>query len=362
MKLVRFLMKLSHETVTIELKNGTQVTGAIQGVDVAMNMHLRSVKMTIRGREQMQLDTLSIRGNNIRYIQLPDSLPLDTLLVDDEPRKKPSQRRFGSGRGRGGARGRGGGRGGRGGSRGYGRIRDILIKRGYAFVELDDPRDADDAVYELNGRSIMGMRLQRVNLGVVETHGVHDVVVTLVRVLALAVVQALVAGVGAVLDHAVMKDLGVNVRAAVLQQNVIVLGAAMFLEAVIVPAVLASTIRRLVLTLLHVHAVALQLLRKGALHPHLLIEIILVHALLKISVTVLVAMIILEAVIIHAALVSKMRLVLARRHVHIVVRRFQTMRKSDVLLRLLIIIILVRVPLQPRTKKARPMLMNFEFN
>lgn len=57
-------------------------------------------------------------GNNIRYIQLPDSLPLDTLLVDDEPRKKPSQRRFGSGRGRGGARGRGGGRGGRGGSRG----------------------------------------------------------------------------------------------------------------------------------------------------------------------------------------------------------------------------------------------------
>jgi len=129
MKLVRFLMKLSHETVTIELKNGTLVTGTIQGVDIAMNTHLRAVKMTVKNRDPVQLDTLSIRGNNIRYILLPDSIPLDTLLIDDEPKKRAAKARAGRGgrgggarggprgrgRGRGGPRGGGGGGGGRGG-------------------------------------------------------------------------------------------------------------------------------------------------------------------------------------------------------------------------------------------------------
>jgi len=34
------------------------------------------------------LDHLSVRGQNIRYFILPDSLNLDTLLVDDAPRRK----------------------------------------------------------------------------------------------------------------------------------------------------------------------------------------------------------------------------------------------------------------------------------
>ncbi len=130
MKLVRFLMKLSNETVTIELKNGTIVHGTITGVDISMNTHLKAVKLTLKGKNPINLDTLSIRGNNIRYYLLPDTLNLDTLLVDDTPRPKPTKKvgeagAAGRGRGRGAPRGRGGGRGGPRGaggpSRGRGR-------------------------------------------------------------------------------------------------------------------------------------------------------------------------------------------------------------------------------------------------
>ncbi|KAK5583149.1 hypothetical protein RB653_004739 [Dictyostelium firmibasis] len=129
MKLVRFLMKLHNETVTIELKNGTIVQGSIAGVDVSMNTHLKTVKLTLKGKNPVNLDTLSIRGNNIRYFILPESLNLGTLLVDDTPKIKPKKAtkpgepkpsmRGGRGGSRGGARGgRGGSRGGRGGGGG----------------------------------------------------------------------------------------------------------------------------------------------------------------------------------------------------------------------------------------------------
>lgn len=115
-------MKLSHETVTIELKNGAVVHGTVTGVDVAMNTHLKSVKMTpAKGGNPVAMDSLSIRGNNIRYFILPDALPLETMLVDDTPKAKAKKReaaaaagRSGGGRGRGirGGRGRGSSRGG----------------------------------------------------------------------------------------------------------------------------------------------------------------------------------------------------------------------------------------------------------
>ncbi|XP_028850533.1 serine and arginine rich splicing factor 6a [Denticeps clupeoides] len=42
---------------------------------------------------------------------------------------------------------------------GYGKLLEIDLKNGYGFVEFDDNRDADDAVYELNGKELCGERV-----------------------------------------------------------------------------------------------------------------------------------------------------------------------------------------------------------
>ncbi|KAI9810818.1 MAG: mRNA splicing protein smd1 [Pycnora praestabilis] len=119
MKLVRFLMKCANETVTIELKNGTILHGTIASISPQMNTSLRTVKMTLRGRDPIPLDSINIRGSTIRYYILPDHLPLDTLLIDDAPKPKNKARKEVADRGgRGGPRGRGRGGGGGGGFRG----------------------------------------------------------------------------------------------------------------------------------------------------------------------------------------------------------------------------------------------------
>lgn len=102
---------------------GTIVNGTIASVSPLMNVALRTVKYTAKNRDTLTLDTMTVRGSTVRYIILPDSLPLDTLLIDDAPKPKNKARkeadRGGRGGGRGGPRGRGG-RGGRGRGRGRG--------------------------------------------------------------------------------------------------------------------------------------------------------------------------------------------------------------------------------------------------
>jgi small nuclear ribonucleoprotein D1 len=101
MKLIQFLMKLSNETVTLELKDGSSVHGTIVGVDVSMNIHLKSVRIikskptkafkktdehTAPTEPSPVLEAMSIRGNNIRMIILPEHLQLENYLIDDVPK------------------------------------------------------------------------------------------------------------------------------------------------------------------------------------------------------------------------------------------------------------------------------------
>lgn len=61
-----------------------------------MNTHLKAVKMTVKNQQPIHYETLSIRGNNIRYYILPDSLTLETLLVDDAPKSRVNRAGRGS--------------------------------------------------------------------------------------------------------------------------------------------------------------------------------------------------------------------------------------------------------------------------
>ncbi|ODQ45559.1 hypothetical protein PICMEDRAFT_73077 [Pichia membranifaciens NRRL Y-2026] len=93
MKLVNFLMKLHNESVQVELKNGTMVQGTILSVSPAMNINLKDVKMTAVDRTPAALEHMTIRGNQVRMVLLPDELNLDSILSDSvfRPKKKLQQ-------------------------------------------------------------------------------------------------------------------------------------------------------------------------------------------------------------------------------------------------------------------------------
>ncbi|KAM3719848.1 putative small nuclear ribonucleoprotein Sm [Dirofilaria immitis] len=83
MLLIRFLMRLHKNVVTIELKNDTTIEGTVDSVDVAMNFHLTSVNVTLKDeKDPIHVDAVSVRGNSIRCIIFPDNMNLDKLMID----------------------------------------------------------------------------------------------------------------------------------------------------------------------------------------------------------------------------------------------------------------------------------------
>ena len=52
---------------TVAKSHGLRVLFAFPGVDIAMNTHLKNVKLILKGQSAQPLDSMSVRGNQIRY-------------------------------------------------------------------------------------------------------------------------------------------------------------------------------------------------------------------------------------------------------------------------------------------------------
>ncbi|CAF9912786.1 MAG: hypothetical protein GOMPHAMPRED_007770 [Gomphillus americanus] len=103
----------------VELKNGETLNGHLVNCDTWMNLTLKEVVQTSpEGDRFWRLPEAYVRGNNIKYLRVPDEI-ID--IVKEQQQNQPSHRgaRGGGHRGdfRGGDRGRGG-RGNRGHDRG----------------------------------------------------------------------------------------------------------------------------------------------------------------------------------------------------------------------------------------------------
>ncbi|CAK7895717.1 small nuclear ribonucleoprotein Sm D1 [[Candida] anglica] len=128
MKLVRFLMNMPNATnqpITVELKNGNSVNGQLLSCSPSMNISLKNIKLVQPHQDPQILQFISIRGNQIRQIILPDDLNIDNLLANSVVKikgsgagpgnkdlaggndRKPTRGGFRGGRGGGASRGRG---------------------------------------------------------------------------------------------------------------------------------------------------------------------------------------------------------------------------------------------------------------
>ncbi|EMC96805.1 hypothetical protein BAUCODRAFT_122769 [Baudoinia panamericana UAMH 10762] len=107
----------------VELKNGETLNGHLVNCDTYMNLTLKEVVQTSpEGDKFFRLPECYVRGNNIKYLRVPDEI---VDIVKDQQQSQQSQRGGRGGmqhRGDHGGRGDRGGRGGRGG-RGRGRGR-----------------------------------------------------------------------------------------------------------------------------------------------------------------------------------------------------------------------------------------------
>eukprot|EP01068_Selenidium_serpulae_P018275 Selendium_serpulae@DN6446_c4_g2_i3.p1 len=99
-----------NQPMMVELKNGDTYSGLLAACDGFMNLHMRDAVCTSRDGERFwKIPECYIRGNNIKYLRLPNEV-FDMAVTQEESRKEGRDHRPGGrgrGRGRGAPRGRG---------------------------------------------------------------------------------------------------------------------------------------------------------------------------------------------------------------------------------------------------------------
>ncbi|CEM08109.1 unnamed protein product [Vitrella brassicaformis CCMP3155] len=112
---LNLLRTAQNQPMMVELKNGETYSGVLANCDTFMNLQMRDVICTSRDGDRFwKIAEVNIRGNNIKYLRLPDEV-ID--MVKEEQKKEARQAAKGRGRGRG--RGAPAGRG-RGEMKGFG--------------------------------------------------------------------------------------------------------------------------------------------------------------------------------------------------------------------------------------------------
>ena len=88
-------MKLKYETVTIEMKNKTQIQGTIMEIDPSnKTFTLEDIIMIPKGRKPIRLKVLITRGDYINYYILPVNPPLNRILFHGNPIESPISRQW----------------------------------------------------------------------------------------------------------------------------------------------------------------------------------------------------------------------------------------------------------------------------
>jgi len=108
----------------VELKNGETYNGHLVGCDNWMNISLKEVICTSRDGDRFwRLPEVIIRGNNIKYLRIPEEV-IDMVPEEDLSAKPGGKGGKGDGKGKGKGAGKADGKGARGrgaGGRGTGR-------------------------------------------------------------------------------------------------------------------------------------------------------------------------------------------------------------------------------------------------